>query len=65
MVEIDGKGDTRNTKGRYENHIKPILGNELMEEITTEDIKKFVTAKKKKCLLRQVDYTHLKQLMIW
>ena len=47
MEEIEGKGDTRNTKGRYENHIKPIFGNELMEEITTEDIKKFVTAKKK------------------
>jgi len=47
MVEIEGKGDTRNTKGRYENHIMPIFGNELMEEITTEDIKKFVTTKKK------------------
>jgi integrase len=47
MVDIEGKGDTRNTKGRYENHIKSIFGNELMEEITTEDIKKFVTAKKK------------------
>jgi len=47
MEEIDGKGDTRNTKGRYENHIMPIFGNEFMEDITTEDIKKFVTAKKK------------------
>ena len=47
MVEIEGKGDTRNTKGRYENHIMPIFGNELMEEITTEDIKKFVAIKKK------------------
>jgi len=47
MVEIEGKGDTRNTKGRYENHIMPTFGNELMEEITTEDIKKFVATKKK------------------
>jgi integrase len=47
MLEIEGKGDTRNTKGRYENHIKLIFGNELMEEITTDDIKKFVATKKK------------------
>lgn len=47
LNEIEGKGDTRNTKGRYTNHIKPILGNELMEDITSEDIKKFVLLKKK------------------
>ena len=47
LEEIEGKGDTRNTKGRYNNHIRPILGNELMEEISTEDIKKFVISKKK------------------
>jgi integrase len=47
MVEIEGKGDTRNTKGRYENHIMTIFGNQLMEEIKTEDIKNFVSTKKK------------------
>ncbi len=47
MEEIEGKGDTRNTKGRYENHIMPMLGNELMEDITTDDIKKLVATKKK------------------
>ncbi len=47
MVEIEGKGDTRNTKGRYENHIMPIFGNELMENISTENIKKFVATKKR------------------
>ncbi len=47
LEEIEGKGDTRNTKGRYTNHVKPIFGNELMEDITTDDIKKFVILKKK------------------
>ena len=47
LEEIEGKGDTRNTKGRYNNHIKSLLGNKFMEEITTEDIKKLVAAKKK------------------
>lgn len=47
LLEIEGKGDTRNTKGRYVNHIKSVFGNEYMEEITTDDIKKFVNEKKK------------------
>lgn len=47
LDKIEGKGDTRNTKGRYTNHIKPVLGNELMEDITSEDINKFVLRKKK------------------
>lgn len=47
MEEIEGRGDTRNTKGRYENHIMPIFGRELMEEISTEDIKRFIVQKKK------------------
>jgi len=47
LEEIEGKGDTRNTKGRYNNHIKSLLGNKFMEEITTEDIKKLVAIKKK------------------
>ncbi len=41
------KKDTRNNKSRYANHIMSIFGNRLMEDITTEDIEKFVSDKKK------------------
>jgi len=47
LDEIAGKGDTRNTKGRYANHIRSMLGNEYMDEISTDDIKKLVASKRK------------------
>ncbi len=47
LEEIVGKGDTRNTKGRYANHVRSSLGNEYMDEISTDDIKKLVANMKK------------------
>ena len=45
--EIASKSDTRNTRGRYDNHIKPILGGMPMKDITDDDIKKLLAIKKK------------------
>lgn len=46
-ASIAGKSDTRNNQRRYENHIKEVLGSMQMEEITTQDIEKFVALKEK------------------
>jgi len=43
----EDKRDTRNNSSRYANHLMSVFGNTLMEDITTADIEKFVSDKKK------------------
>lgn len=38
---IEAKNDTRNTKGRYTNHLKDFFGGLKVDEITSSDIEKF------------------------
>lgn len=38
MLSIAHKSDARNTRGRYENHIKPMLGHIQLDKITVSDI---------------------------
>lgn len=48
IKSIDGKSDTLNTKNRYENHIKPILGTYRLDEITPEIVEDFREKSRKK-----------------
>ncbi|MBD3843522.1 MAG: hypothetical protein IE909_16895, partial [Campylobacterales bacterium] len=48
---IKAKSDTRNNKGRYENHVKSFFGHLRVDEITSKDVETFkekVRTKKKK-----------------
>lgn len=48
---IKAKSDTRNNKGRYENHVKSFFGHLRVDEITSKDVETFkekVRNKKKK-----------------
>ncbi|MDP2894427.1 MAG: hypothetical protein Q8N78_08715, partial [Sulfurimonas sp.] len=38
MLSIAHKSDARNTRGRYDNHIKPMLGHIQLDKITVSDI---------------------------
>jgi hypothetical protein len=41
MNKIDGKGDTKNTIGRYNLHVKSTFGHLRLDEVTTEIIEDF------------------------
>lgn len=46
--KIEGKGDTRNTRGRYNLHVKDTFGHLRLDEITTDMIEDFKAAARKK-----------------
>jgi integrase len=52
LEKIEGKGDTKNSKGRYNNHIKPVFGDRSMDSITTDEIEKFYNKKRKEISLK-------------
>lgn len=44
---IEEQSDTKNSIGRYNNHLKPKLGNLKLNEITPDTVEKLIKAKKK------------------
>jgi len=52
MNKIDGKGDTRNTLGRYNLHLKSTFGHLRLDEVTTEMIEDFKQKSRKKISIK-------------
>lgn len=52
MKKIDGKSDSKNTRGRYKLHIKDIFGEMRLDEITTEVLENFKQSVKKRKSIR-------------
>lgn len=54
IKSIENKSDTENTKNRYINHVKPILGHLQLDDITSEIVEDF----RNKCRTKKIGNTN-------